>query len=306
MWSSALSQATDVKVESGTITALEIGDIVPPFLWDTEWSTVTGKERTIKNMKLSEHKGKLIILDFWATWCSSCIAAMPQLHKVAHQFPEEVAIISVTMESLDIVSPFLKNHEKIKDLELTSVIDAQLLKKYFQYRMIPHLVWIGTDGKILHFSSPKEVTLENINAALKGNFESEGAKIDIDTLRPLFSIPELPAERTLFYCVFIKGHQPGLSKGNRSRRKGRQVYGLAMYNMTIQEMYKRLYSLSGQKVKDITFAGEPDPTPYTFEMIFPLEMADKLGEKMIQHLNEFSGFRAVVTSEGVELQRNGP
>lgn len=51
-------------------------------------------------------KGKPVVIEFWATWCSWCIEEIPHLNKLAEKF-RDVQFISITDEQISIVEPFL-------------------------------------------------------------------------------------------------------------------------------------------------------------------------------------------------------
>lgn len=51
-------------------------------------------------VSLSDHKGKVIYLDFWASWCGPCVSAIPQINGLAKEFPEDrFQVIAVNVDS---------------------------------------------------------------------------------------------------------------------------------------------------------------------------------------------------------------
>src|SRR5829696_2286085 len=92
-----------IAVLSGTsqVKPVRIGQPVPDVSLD---KLVNYPASTIK---LSDFRGKLLILDFWATWCSPCIAAFPKLDSLQRKFGDKLQILSVTKESKSIVKQFL-------------------------------------------------------------------------------------------------------------------------------------------------------------------------------------------------------
>ncbi len=65
-----------------------------------------------KFSKLSDYKGKIIMLNLWATWCPPCRAEMPSMQKLYNDFKnKDFIILAVSLgEDLNTVSKFLKNN----------------------------------------------------------------------------------------------------------------------------------------------------------------------------------------------------
>ena len=77
-----------------------LGEIAPDFaLRDLDGSVV----------KLSDYIGKkLVVLNFWATWCSPCVVEMPDLEEIYQEHMDELVILGIdNQESIDVVNQFL-------------------------------------------------------------------------------------------------------------------------------------------------------------------------------------------------------
>ena len=66
-----------------------------------------------KDIKLSDHKGKIVIIDFWATWCPPCRRGIPDLVDIQKKYEEEVLIIGISLdnETKPDVVPFIKQYK---------------------------------------------------------------------------------------------------------------------------------------------------------------------------------------------------
>jgi len=129
------------------ITALNIGDQIPDALWNTPLQVVNHPQDK-KNITLADYKGKLIILDFWSTWCGTCVAALPRLHELEKEFKDDVIILPMADQKANEIKAFLKKNRVLSRLNLFSVTDDNTYKFHFPYTMLPHEVWISKSGEV--------------------------------------------------------------------------------------------------------------------------------------------------------------
>ena len=100
-----------------------------------------------KKFHLAEQKGKVVILDFWATWCGPCLQTMPLVEKVAHEFEAEgVQLIAVNLEEpAKQITATLERHK----LQVTVAMDIDgVAATKYQATAIPQTVIIDREGKV--------------------------------------------------------------------------------------------------------------------------------------------------------------
>ncbi|MEJ2658164.1 MAG: TlpA disulfide reductase family protein [Desulfobacterales bacterium] len=72
---------------------------------------------------LSDYRGKVVLINIWATWCSSCVDEMPSMEKLYQKLKgENFEILAVSIDSLGekVVAPFMKKHK----LTFPALIDS--------------------------------------------------------------------------------------------------------------------------------------------------------------------------------------
>ena len=102
-----------------------------------------------KMVRLADFKGKVVLLNVWATWCLPCVEEMPSMEKLHQQLKDENFIllaVSVDETGARAVMPFMKKHK----LSFTALIDVKgVVKSLYQTAGVPESFIIDRQGRIL-------------------------------------------------------------------------------------------------------------------------------------------------------------
>lgn len=167
---------------------VEIGQFVP----DLPLGRGVNADYTNKHLSDYYRQG-LLVIDFWATWCAPCVSLLPKSKELEKEFDGKLKVLSVSKEDYNKVSSFLKKMKISTGIEISSVVEDTRLSKIFPHRLIPHLVWIDSNGRVLSITSGDELTRTNVERALEGkparsNRANMVQKKNIDYRRGLYSI----------------------------------------------------------------------------------------------------------------------
>ena len=148
------------------IKPLKIGDSIPETVWNMPIHVINHPQGR-KTVTLGAYRDKkLIILDFWATWCSPCVASLDKLVPIYRKLSADLMLLPVASHDLS-SNPMAGNLIKKKKWGMSVFDQDQFLFKLFGGRGIPYEIWIK-DNKILAIPETGYATAENIQKAIHG------------------------------------------------------------------------------------------------------------------------------------------
>jgi thiol-disulfide isomerase/thioredoxin len=130
----------------------------PPEVTAADWLNTDGPPT------LASLRGKVVLVEFWATWCGPCVAGIPHLNELQSKYRAAgLQVISLTDDELATVKDFQKNARL--PIKYTVGVGSRLSATY-GVTSIPHAFLVGRSGKLLWHGHPSECE-ERIEAALE-------------------------------------------------------------------------------------------------------------------------------------------
>ncbi|HUB26461.1 MAG TPA: TlpA disulfide reductase family protein [Tepidisphaeraceae bacterium] len=160
--------------------AVGAGAMAPDFQ-AIAWNPAQTKVDPANRFRLSDYRGKIVVLDMWATWCGPCMRGIPHLSKVAQEVAgQDVAVIALNSYDDEVPFEYFANG-KGKDYKFILAADPAwrdddktIAKKLYGVTAIPATFIIDKNGKIVDAISGYSEGDTKIEQELKGL----GVKID--------------------------------------------------------------------------------------------------------------------------------
>jgi peroxiredoxin len=138
---SAMLAACDRSGERG----LNPGDLAPDF----KLPNTTGSEQT-----LADFKDKVVLLNFWATWCEPCVSEMPAMQRLYLKLKDRgFAVVAIaTDDTVDAIREFQKNYS----LDFPILIDQKgTLKTRYKVTGVPESFLLDRQGRMVMVLDPE-------------------------------------------------------------------------------------------------------------------------------------------------------
>lgn len=151
------------------IMPLSVGEQMPEYFWDREYLFYENGDTTRRS--ISEFKGKLLVLDFWATWCAICIGQMKETESLFSKYPNNVKLLFVNpTQTKDNYGKILKIQNRLSNFSLTgrfiSIIEDDYLNQLFPNHIYPRYAWIGPYGDLIALTTSLSVTSGHVDQIL--------------------------------------------------------------------------------------------------------------------------------------------
>ena len=98
---------------------------------------------------LAEHPGKIVVINFWATWCTPCINELPHFDEILRQYSDDVIVVALHSNLVtEDVKAFLAKY----DYDISFALDAtgEIITSFGGSAMLPQTVILDRNGVITY------------------------------------------------------------------------------------------------------------------------------------------------------------
>ncbi len=303
-------------VASMSVQCAKSQSIYPGDKWpDLEFKEVMNYDRP--TLRLSDFKGKALLVSLWAHFCLPCIEAFPLLDSMQERFKDRLQVILINAETADSTRKFFKRKNKFPQPKIVPMVTGEqaLTRKLNRLGEL----WFDT-ARVLKFASELEnITEENIQKFLTGiplSFKKRIQFTGFDSSTPLIAegcgrwLDSIGSYAYFFHHPFeipqIENTEPGKDRPSNQLRLTSTILGLYRLAFNEKDKYDFIDATTELRVKDSSLFFSPrggdketyvnwfNEHIYTYDSRVPLPLAGRIYQLMQQSLPFRFGARAEV------------
>ena len=140
------------------------------LLQDLELVTTNGQKASLTHIvaDAQRHKPGYVLVDFWASWCGICLAAMPDIKALAEEYNSNLTVVAISIDTKEEAwhNSMKKHHEPWAQYRTTQQGYKDIFTKYQVGNGVPYYLLIRPDGKVLSAMSGPEQVKETLDSLL--------------------------------------------------------------------------------------------------------------------------------------------
>ncbi|MGG9960457.1 redoxin domain-containing protein [Ferruginibacter sp. SUN106] len=198
----------------------------------------------VKQLEVNDTQNeKVIILNFWGTWCSPCIPEMDNLAKLQQANAKNIQVIGISNDLPERLRKYLITKPSMLWLATDT---SYFLYQLFGFASVGHSAIIGADKKIIALVNTDSVDQKMINKILKGEKVLSSANIKepaINTAEDPFGIDSLTD-----HSFTIRGYMYGVQTMSKTPNEGPYAYRrISFFNLCISEICRDAFDIHSPK-----------------------------------------------------------
>jgi peroxiredoxin len=137
-----------------------------------------------EQFSLSDHLGKIVLLDFFTTWCGPCIFEIEHLKGLYNEYsPDQFVILSISVDQYTDTIPILQSFAQQNEMTWTVARDTDNVASKYGVSPIPHLVIVDAEGykRHNHIGLTAESTFRSEIDSLLSEIGNGDSNVDSDT-----------------------------------------------------------------------------------------------------------------------------
>jgi thiol-disulfide isomerase/thioredoxin len=297
--------------KTAALTPLHRGDRVPDFMFTEVYNY------SRDTIRLSDFRGKLVILDFWGPACYACIKSFPLVDSLQKQFNDQIQIILVGVETRDSTDRFFRLRKKITKPSVPFITNERRLVKLMAVQGGPYYVWIDKTGVIRYMAERQYTTASNVEAYLKHKMPAIPDKI------PNVYIPSFFDQRwqsSLRYYTYLSEWNGRIHLGTPDKNEGMIFKTFSdqtpetLYQIAFNHLDKaqRVFDRPGRTLVQFDNKAEVDSFTkkrYNYQMMIPGYVKKDIYELLREDLDRIFQCEAGIEKREIKcyvLTRTGP
>ena len=99
-----------------------------------------------KPFLISDYLGKVVVINFWATWCGPCVEELPSLNNLAKQYKNELVVLAISDERADTIKNFLMAFPDFHSNFVLANKSGKETQKMFGIKTLPETYIVNKKG----------------------------------------------------------------------------------------------------------------------------------------------------------------